>query len=31
MMAQTIAEDEASKLRTFDLVDAYLKDVAKLI
>ena len=31
MMDQTIAEDEASKQRTFDLVDAYLKDVAKLI
>ena len=31
MMDQTIAEDEASKQRTFDLVDAYLKDIAKLI
>jgi GMP synthase-like glutamine amidotransferase len=31
LMAQTVAEDEASKQRTFDLVDAYLKDIAKLI
>jgi hypothetical protein len=31
MMDQTIAEDEVSKQRTFDLVDAYLKDIAKLI
>jgi GMP synthase-like glutamine amidotransferase len=31
MMAQTIAEDEDSKQRTFALVDAFLKDIAKLI
>ena len=31
LMAQTVAEDGASKQRTFDLVDAYLKDIAKLI
>jgi GMP synthase-like glutamine amidotransferase len=31
MMQQTIAEDERSKLRTFALVDSYLKNVAKLI
>jgi GMP synthase-like glutamine amidotransferase len=31
LMAQTIAEDEDSKQRTFALVDAYLKEIAKLI
>lgn len=31
MLAQTRAEDAAARLRTFDLVDAYLRDVARLI
>jgi hypothetical protein len=31
MMAQTIAEDPASKERTFFLVDNFLEKVAKLI
>lgn len=31
MMAQTLAYEEAATKRTYDLVDAFLKDVAKLI
>lgn len=31
MMAQTIAEDEAGKIRTYELVDNYLRKVAQLI
>jgi len=31
MMRQTVAEDEAGKARTYELVDSFLKNVAKLI
>jgi GMP synthase-like glutamine amidotransferase len=31
MMAQTLAYEEAATKRTYDLVDAFLKDIAKLI
>jgi hypothetical protein len=31
MMGQTIAENEAAKQRTFELVDNFLSKVAKLI
>jgi hypothetical protein len=31
MMAQTYAYEEAATLRTYTLIDGFLKDIAKLI